>query len=247
VTAIGTGTGTRTRKVVEQAVIFQLKPNISDAVKENMVQGFTDLKANSPEWVVAESAGPVLQPSQLEGAGVGLFMRFFSEEDLGNFFTSKQRRIVSEKYVLPYTTDVITMHFDAKVDDNNETVYRQGDAFKSGAERIVGIKVKNDTSQEEIDTMIKSLNDLIDVPEFSSLLIQITAGTNFCGFDQRYSHGLVVRCASLEALHIYSKHPLHIGVISKTVWPIAENLVQADYIVDGSGARRSISSLVSSA
>jgi hypothetical protein len=30
-----------------------------------------------------------------------------------------------------------------------------------------------------------------------------------------------------------------VQVISKTVWPIAESLLQADYIVDGSGARRS--------
>jgi len=43
--------------VVEQAVIFQLKPNISGVVKENIVQGFADLKANCSKWVVAESAG----------------------------------------------------------------------------------------------------------------------------------------------------------------------------------------------
>lgn len=30
-----------------------------------------------------------------------------------------------------------------------------------------------------------------------------------------------------------------VQVISKTVWPIAENLLQADYVIDGSGARRS--------
>ncbi len=51
------------RKVVEQAVIFQLKPNISVAVRENMVQGFSDLEANCTEWVVAESAGTLLKSS----------------------------------------------------------------------------------------------------------------------------------------------------------------------------------------
>jgi hypothetical protein len=32
------------RKVVEHAVVFQLKENVGDTVKENMVQGLADLK-----------------------------------------------------------------------------------------------------------------------------------------------------------------------------------------------------------
>jgi hypothetical protein len=49
--------------------------------------------------------------------------------------------------------------------------------------------VKNDTSQEDIDTMVKSLNDLNNAPELSSLLIQITAGklVNLCSIPRCYS------------------------------------------------------------
>lgn len=230
--------GTGKRKVVEHAVVFQLKENVSDTVKENMVQGLADLKENCSKWVIAESAG-LLRPGQLKGASVGLFMRFFSKKDLDGYLSSEQRIATAEKLILPYTTGDITLEYEAEVDDNEEAVFRRGDAFKSGAERIVFIKVKHDTSQEDIDTMVKSLNDLNNAPELSSLLIQITAGSNFCASDQRYSHGLVVRCPSLEVMQEYSRHPYHIGVISKTVWPIAESLLQADYIVDGSGTRRS--------
>lgn len=45
------------RKVVEQAVVFQLKPDLTDELKEKMVQGFADFKTTCPQWVVAESAG----------------------------------------------------------------------------------------------------------------------------------------------------------------------------------------------
>lgn len=48
--------------------------------------------------------------------------------------------------------------------------------FKSGVERLVGIKLKEGTCQEAIDTMVKSLHDLNDAPELSPLLVQITAG-----------------------------------------------------------------------
>ena len=48
---------THGRKVVEHAVLFQLKANTDGKVKEDMVQGLADLKEDCSEWVVAESAG----------------------------------------------------------------------------------------------------------------------------------------------------------------------------------------------
>lgn len=36
--------------------------------------------------------------------------------------------------------------------------------------------MKNGTSQEDIDTMVKAMNDLIDAPELRGLLVQITCG-----------------------------------------------------------------------
>jgi hypothetical protein len=54
--------------------------------------------------------------------------------------------------------------------------YRCFQAFAGGIERIVYIKVKERTSQDAIDEMVKALNDLNFAPELSSLLVQITAG-----------------------------------------------------------------------
>lgn len=49
-------------------------------------------------------------------------------------------------------------------------------ACKDEVIRIVGIKVKEGTSQQDIDSMVKSLNDLNDAPELKPLLTKITAG-----------------------------------------------------------------------
>jgi hypothetical protein len=40
------------------------------------------------------------------------------------------------------------------------------------------------------------LNDLNFAQELSSLLVQITAGANFCKVDNRYTHAFVARCPS---------------------------------------------------
>ena len=42
--------------------------------------------------------------------------------------------------------------------------------------RIVGIKVKEGTSQQDIDSMLKSLRDLNDAPELKPLLTKLTVG-----------------------------------------------------------------------
>nr|PNR49906.1 hypothetical protein PHYPA_011803 [Physcomitrium patens] len=237
--AKATGYKNGKRKVIEHAVLFQLKADTHTKVKEDMVRGLADLKEDCPEWVVAESAGQILQPSQAKGASVGLFMRLFSTRDLDVYFASKQKNDMASKYIVPFMTGEITLDYEAEVDDNDESVYRQGHAFENGAERIIGIKVTNGTSKDETDSMMKSLNDLNDAPELRSLLVQITAGTNFCARDQRYTHGVVVRCPSLKALQEYTAHPRVMEVIAKTVWPIAEKILTADYIVDASGSRRS--------
>lgn len=232
-------TSTGKRKVVEHAVLFQLKADTSGHAKEAIVQGLADLKQACPQWVVAESAGLVLQPNAAKGASVGLFMRLLFVQDLDDYFGSDQKTLMAKTYIMPFFTGEITIDYEAEVDDKDEVVFRQGNAFESGAERVIGIKVKNGTSQELINSMINAFSNLNGAPQLSSLLVQITAGTNFCARDQRYTHGVVVRCPSLEALQEFSKHPLYTDVIQNTVRPIAEKFLNADYIVDGSGVQKS--------
>jgi len=95
------------RKVVEHAVLFQLKADTSSHAKEAIVQGLAELKQDCPQWVVAESAGLVLQPSAAKGASVGLFMRLLSVQDLDDYFGSAQKTLMSETYIMPFFTVII--------------------------------------------------------------------------------------------------------------------------------------------
>lgn len=50
------------------------------------------------------SAGVVSEGSE----GVGVFMRFTSKKDLEAFHASKQKHAMADKYILPYTTVLLT-------------------------------------------------------------------------------------------------------------------------------------------
>ena len=51
------------RKVIEHTVLFELKANVGDMVRKNMVKELANLKEDCSKWVVAESAG-TLSPTK---------------------------------------------------------------------------------------------------------------------------------------------------------------------------------------
>jgi hypothetical protein len=156
-------------------------------------------------------AGYILHPEQAKGAAIGLYMRFFSKEALQEYMNGGPKSKVVD-IMIPHMTGEITVDFESQIEDNENSVYRKGKAFAGGIEHIVYIKVKERTSQDAIDEMVKALNDLNFAPELSSLLVQITAGANFCKVDNRYTHAFVARCPSVEAVQSFSSHPYYIDV-----------------------------------
>ncbi|CAK9871831.1 unnamed protein product [Sphagnum jensenii] len=221
----------KTRNVVEHTVIFQFKPNVTDKVKHDIVDGLWSLDEQCREQVQATSLGYILHPEQAKGAAIGLYMRFFSKEALQEYLNGGPKSKVVD-IMIPHMTGEITVDFESQIEDNENSVYRKGKAFAGGIEHIVYIKVKERTSQDAIDEMVKALNDLNFAPELSSLLVQITAGANFCKVDNRYTHAFVARCPSVEAVQSFSSHPYYIDVFSKKVLPILEASLTADYVVD---------------
>jgi hypothetical protein len=229
------------RTMLEHAVVFQLKATANDDAKQGIVDGLLSLKESCAEWVKTEAVGYLMDPSQAKGASLGLYQRFESLATLDEYFYSEAKAVMVKKYMVPFMTGEITFDFEVEVDDDESEAVLKGVACKDEVIRIVGIKVKEGTSQQDMDSMVKSLNDLNDAPELKPLLTKITAGRNLCPRDQRYTHALVARLPSVEALKKYSTHPYHISVISKTVWPIAETTLTADFVSEcGSAQQKSL-------
>jgi|TARA_B110000003_G_C16310494_1_gene402559 hypothetical protein len=73
-------------------------------------------------------------------------------------------------------------------------------------EHIVLLKIKSDTSEEQLLKIETGLYNLkTEIPG----IIDISFGADFSGRSQGFSHGLVVRFESKEASVAYQTHPAH--------------------------------------
>jgi len=93
-------------------------------------------------------------------------------------------------------------------------------------EHIVLFKVKSGTPSEESDRMLEALRSLAGrVPAIHEL----TCGTNTSNRNQGFTHGLLVRVPSQNALEVYINHPEHQRIVAEYVRPIVETVIVVDY------------------
>ena len=95
-------------------------------------------------------------------------------------------------------------------------------------EHIVLFEVIESTSSEKIEAMIQGLQSL--KTEISEVL-SLSCGANISDRGDGFTHGLVVRFDSAEALNAYLVHPLHQKLVQESVLPIVERIIVCDYVV----------------
>ena len=73
-------------------------------------------------------------------------------------------------------------------------------------EHIVLLKIKSDTTQQQMDAITEGVYSLkSEIPG----ILDISFGADFSGRSQGFTHGLVVRFESKEASIAYQTHPAH--------------------------------------
>mmetsp|Transcript_15709 Transcript_15709/g.28573 ORF Transcript_15709/g.28573 Transcript_15709/m.28573 type:complete len:117 (-) Transcript_15709:1421-1771(-) len=92
-----------------------------------------------------------------------------------------------------------------------------------GVDHVVLLKVKEGTTEDEIQRLFEGIRSLNVIPG----VVSVTVGPTFCESwmsDRRggYTHALRIRLASKEALHVYQNHELHAKVIRECIKPILE-------------------------
>ena len=96
-------------------------------------------------------------------------------------------------------------------------------------EHIVLFKVAEGTPAEQTEAMMRGLKSLeTEIPQ----VVSLSCGSNISDRGDGFTHGLVVRFESLEALDTYLKHPRHQQAVQEVVLPIAEKIVIFDYVVE---------------
>ncbi|KAL7746609.1 hypothetical protein RI367_008009 [Sorochytrium milnesiophthora] len=83
---------------------------------------------------------------------------------------------------------------------------------------IVLVKARPNASTEAVDALLKALNNM--KTQLPDLLLYLSAGTNFTERSQGYTHALVVKVASKEALQQYLEHPVHVQLVEQHLKPL---------------------------
>ncbi len=91
---------------------------------------------------------------------------------------------------------------------------------------MVWFKWKAETSKEQIDAAMNALQKLKGaIPEIQ----EISVGVNFTERSKGFTHGLLVKLPSKEALPVYADHPAHLAVVKDFIAPIREDIMALDY------------------
>ncbi|XP_047320722.1 stress-response A/B barrel domain-containing protein UP3-like [Impatiens glandulifera] len=98
-------------------------------------------------------------------------------------------------------------------------------------EHIVLFKIKADTDQSKIDTMIERLNDLISLDSVLHISATPLLPTRFSFVH--FTHILHSRHSSKENLADYTDHPSHVSVLKESVNPICMDIMIVDWVFDG--------------
>lgn len=93
-------------------------------------------------------------------------------------------------------------------------------------EHIVLFRWMPEAAPEAIARVMEELRGLRDkIPG----IIDLTCGEDFSGRAQGYTHGLVVRFTTSEALDAYGPHPAHQHVVKTLINPIRDAVLAFDF------------------
>jgi hypothetical protein len=92
-------------------------------------------------------------------------------------------------------------------------------------EHLVFMKLKEDTSNEKIEALIRALKSLVSLPG----VVDITAGRNFTDRGKGFNFALRVTLTDRAALEKYGPCPEHQRVKEEHIIPILEDILAIDY------------------
>ncbi|KAH9325122.1 hypothetical protein KI387_005300, partial [Taxus chinensis] len=194
------------RKVMEHVVLFRTKEGFSDEQEKDMLD-FLYTSQYHMRGIIAISLGRIVNKNP-EGCTHALYMRFPSKEVLAQYYRNPfQSRVLNEN-IIPYCHGSISVHYEAEVQDDIISLFRRGEDFEYGAEFFLLISVHENASVDTIRNALDAFTNLIQ--DFGSTIIQHTQGSNLSNNSKDYTHGIVIRFPSEEAVKIFTSSPSYI-------------------------------------
>ncbi|CBI34706.3 stress-response A/B barrel domain-containing protein UP3 isoform X1 [Vitis vinifera] len=188
------------RKVVEHICLLKAKENLSEEEEKDMLD-YLYTTQYQMRGIIAITLGRI-SDQNIENYTHAVYMRFQRKEDLGKFYENPFYLGVLRERVMPYCHGLIYVDFESEVEDDILPIFRKGEEFNYGVEFILLISFAKSKFGGPAEDALASLAELI--LEFPSLIVQSTQGLNFCPSSKEYTHGVVIRFRSIEALELFT-------------------------------------------
>jgi hypothetical protein len=219
------GMKAKTRTVVDHAVLFRMKDELTKEQEQEMLDALFTLQYQT-KGVLYLSAGRVLEKTA-DGVTHALFARFAKKEDVDAYMQHPGRVTIARELVGPYYNGLVILDVEDKVADDLEAIFGREFAQRGGIDHFVLFKVKKGTSQESIDAMLQSFRDFAASLD-PSIMFQLTAGTNISPVGKGYTHGFIARVPSDAALEAFVKSEGYVQALSKEALPEGTEFITAD-------------------
>jgi hypothetical protein len=222
------------RRICEHVVVMRLKEDVDPQQEAEMLDVLWSLQFHF-DSIAFLSTGRLIKGK--EGWTHALHIRFENKESLVAYLNHPILK-ETEKRCQHWLQDVFSFGFDAEVDAKADSVHQKQQNFENTLEHILCLQVEADTNSEQLREMEKAL-DGMPAEQGSSILLDFTRGATFNTSNCHYTHALVARLTSDDALEKYLENPYHKKISVAKVRSICSEAVYFDYLVDA-GARKRV-------
>ncbi|KAL8556893.1 hypothetical protein ACS0TY_004391 [Phlomoides rotata] len=221
----------RMRKVVEHICLFKAKEDLSEEEEKDMLDYLYTTQYQMC-GIIAISLGHI-SDQNLEQYTHAIFIRFQTKEDLAKFYENPFYMQVLKEHVMPYCHGFMNLDYESEVEDDILPIFRKGEEFNYGVELVLLLAFIRSSLCGPAEDAMTSLANL--TMQFPSLIVQATKGANMDTIDNEYTHAVVVRFRSVDALKIFMNSSEYITVWESKFQPIIQKALSLHFSVDPVG------------
>ncbi|EXB37394.1 hypothetical protein L484_024322 [Morus notabilis] len=218
------------RKVVEHICLLKAKVDLSEEEENNMLD-YLYTTQYQMGGILSISLGRISNRND-ENYTHAVYMRFQRKEELEKFYEKPFYLGVLKEHVSPYCHGLLNLDYESEVEDDILPIFRKGEEFNNGVEFVLLISFVDDAIGA-IEDALASLQSL--TIGFPSLIAQSTQGRNFNLKTKEYTHAMVIRFRSPEALEIFEGSSEYKDMWRTKFEPIIRRTLSVHFLVDPIG------------
>ncbi|GAB4856889.1 hypothetical protein Ancab_014807 [Ancistrocladus abbreviatus] len=223
----------RKREVVEHVCLLKAKEDLSDEEEKDMLD-YLYTSQYLMGGIVAISLGQTSDQNS-NNYTHAVYMRFQRKQDLAKFYENPSYLQLLKEHVDPYCHELMYVDFSSEVQDDILPIFRKGEEFNYGLEFVLLIAFRESALSGQVEDALASLTKL--VTEFQTLIVQSTQGCNFNPTSKEYTHGVVIRFRSVEALQMFLDSSEYKDMWKSKFQPIIRRTLSIHFVVDPVGTQ----------